>query len=147
MLTRLTFLLTLGLALVQAGAAELVWQTDLAKAQATAKAEKKLVLIDFTGSNWCPPCKMLDRDVFRTPEFAAYAQKNLVLVKADFPKPNRLPKEQREANDKLAARFNVEYFPTLVLLDGAGKEVGRSVSYDGRGLKPFMSRLEKRFKD
>jgi protein disulfide-isomerase len=147
MLTRLTFLLTLGIALVQAGAAELVWQTDLAKAQATAKAEKKLVLIDFTGSNWCPPCKMLDRDVFRAPEFAAYAQKNLVLVKADFPKPNNLPKPQREANQKLADRFNLEGLPTLVLLDGAGKEVGRSVSYDGRGLKSFMSRLEKRFKD
>jgi len=147
MLTRLTFLLALGLALIQAPAAELAWLTDLAKAQATAKAEKKLVLIDFTGSNWCPPCKMLERDVFRTPEFAAYARKNLVLVKADFPKPNNLPKPQREANDKLAARFSVEFFPTVVLLDGEGKEVGRGVSYDGRGLKPFMSRLEKRFKD
>ena len=147
MLKRLAFLLVLGLALVQAGAAELVWLTDLAKAQATAKTENKLVLLDFTGSNWCPPCKMLERDVFRKPEFAAYAQKNLVLVKVDFPKPNNLPKAQQVANDKLALRFNIEYFPTLVLLDSAGKEVGRTVSYDGTGLKPFMARLEKRFKN
>ena len=146
MLKRFTFLLVLGLALVQAGAAELVWRTDLAKAQATAKAENKLILIDFTGSNWCPPCKMLDRDVFRTPEFAAYAQKNLVLVKADFPRPNNLPKAQQEANEKLSDRFSIKGLPTLVLLDEAGKEVGRSVGYDGEGLKRFMSRLEKRFK-
>jgi thiol-disulfide isomerase/thioredoxin len=146
MLTRFLSILVAGLTLAQAAAAELPWHTDLAKAQAAAKAEKKLVLLDFTGSNWCPPCKMMDRDIFRAPEFAAYAQKNLVLVKADFPRPNNLPKEQREANQKLSDRFNIEGFPTLILLDGAGQELGRTVGYDGQGIQSFLKNLEKRFK-
>jgi protein disulfide-isomerase len=135
-----------GCTLVQVTAADLAWHTDLAKAQAAAKAEKKLVLIDFTGSNWCPPCKMMERDIFRAAEFATYAQKNLVLVRADFPKPNNLPKEQQEANQKLADRFKIEGFPTVILLDGAGKELGRNVGYDGQGIQAFLKSLEQRFK-
>ena len=146
MLKQFIAIVVVGFALAQAAAADLVWHTDLAKAQTSAKAEKKLVLVDFTGSNWCPPCKMMERDIFRSPEFATYAQKNLVLVRADFPKPNNLPKAEREANDKLAERFNIEGFPTLILLDAAGKELGRTVGYDGGGIKSFLSQLEKRFK-
>jgi thioredoxin-related protein len=146
MLTRFLALAAALVAVASASAAELVWQTDLAKAQATAKAENKLVLLDFTGSNWCPPCKMMERDIFRAAEFATYAQKNLVLVRADFPKPNELPKAQREANDKLGERFQIKGFPTVILLDATGKELGRNVGYDGQGLQPFLKSLQKQFK-
>ncbi len=49
---KLVLCLTLGLTLLAAKAAESAWLTDLPKAQAQAKAEKKLVLLDFTGSDW-----------------------------------------------------------------------------------------------
>jgi thiol:disulfide interchange protein len=54
-------------ALLQVSAAEGDWLTDLSKAQAKAKTEKKLVLMDFNGSDWCPPCKALRKNVLSSP--------------------------------------------------------------------------------
>ncbi len=147
MLKRLRGAGVIGLVLLQVAASGPNWLTDLPSARAKAKSESKLVLVDFSGSNWCPGCMLLERDVFRTAEFATYAEKNLVLVRVDFPRPNGLPKEQRLANVKLAQQFKIEYFPTVVLLDASGKELGRMEGYDGEGQKVFMRRLEKRFKD
>ena len=66
-------------AVIQSQAAELQWMTDAPKALAIAKAENKLVMLDFTGSDWCGWCIKLNKEVFSTPDFADYAAKNLVL--------------------------------------------------------------------
>ena len=66
------------------------WSDNYAKALAQAKAEKKLVLVDFTGSDWCGWCIKLDKEVFSKPEFKTYAKENLVLVELDFPSPGTL---------------------------------------------------------
>src|SRR5213083_3508571 len=87
------------LLLIQAGAEEAQWLTDLPKAQAKAKEEKKLVMLDFTGSDWCGWCIKLNKEVFSKPEFAEYAKKNLVLVEVDFPRHKDLTEEQKKAND------------------------------------------------
>src|ERR1051326_4751371 len=76
-------------ALLHAGAEELNWQTDLAKAQAQAKKENKLVMLDFTGSDWCGWCIKLNKEVFSKPEFVDYPKKNLVLVEVDFPRSKK----------------------------------------------------------
>jgi len=70
----------------QAGDAGVQWLTDLPQAQAQAKVENKTVLLDFTGSDWCPWCIRLKNEVFSQPEFIAYANKNTVLVEVDFPR-------------------------------------------------------------
>ena len=75
----------LGLSAWQSCAAELTWLTDLSKAQAKASAEKKSVLLLFHGSDWCPSCVEMQRQVFSSPEFVAYARQTLVLVDVDFP--------------------------------------------------------------
>ena len=67
----------------QLQAADLTWLTSVPDAQAQAKKESKLVLLDFTGSDWCSWCKKLDAEVFSQPQFADYAKKNLVLVEVD----------------------------------------------------------------
>jgi thioredoxin-related protein len=132
----LTLTLALALGILQSLAAELTWHTDLTKAQALAKAEKKIIMIDFTGSDWCGYCIKLDKEVFKTPEFAEYAVKNLVLVTIDFPRKNPLPEAQAKANNALKAKYDVSGFPTLVLLNPDGKEVGRQVGYEsGSGTK------------
>src|SRR5438552_12616557 len=89
-------------------AAEGEWLTDLPKAQAQAKAEKKLVLMDFTGSDWCPPCKALHKNVLTSPEFEAYAKTNLVLVVVDFPRSKSQSEELKKSNDELKDKFNIE---------------------------------------
>src|SRR5690242_19664467 len=94
--------LALGFVVATVSAAESGWITDAAKAQETAKAEKKLVLLDFTGSDWCGWCIKLHKEVFSTPEFEKYAKENLVLVEVDFPRKKQLSAEQKTANGALA---------------------------------------------
>jgi protein disulfide-isomerase len=129
-----------GLALA-ASAAELQWLTDLPKAQAKAKAENKLVLMDFTGSDWCSWCVKLDKEVFSKPEFVAYAKKNLVLVYVDFPRKKALPPKQKEANDALKATYKVSGFPTLIGLNSKGDKVFEQVGYL-EGVQNWISKLD-----
>src|SRR5207248_8724291 len=112
------------LLLQQAGAEELQWLTDLPKAQAKAKEEKKLVMLDFTGSDWCGFCIKLNKEVFSKPEFAEYAKKNLVLVEVDFPRSKKQSDDQKKANQALQKKYKIEGYPTIVVLNGEGKQVG-----------------------
>ena len=125
-----------------AWAEDATWITDAAKAQAQAKAEKKLVLLDFTGSDWCGWCIRLNKEVFSKPEFAAYAKKNLVLVEVDFPKRKQLSAEQKKANGALATKYDIRGYPTLIVLDGSGQKVG-TLGYVEGGPKAFIAELEK----
>jgi thioredoxin-related protein len=131
-----------GCALMQAFAQELQWQTDLPKAQKQAKAENKLVMIDFTGSDWCPWCIKLNKEVFSKPEFVEYAKKNLVPVEIDFPRRKQQSAEVKKSNRDLQQQYKVEGYPTVVVLNSDGKKVGE-LGYQPGGPKPFIAELEK----
>ena len=141
---KLGFALTLALLLpaVARAAENTTWLTDLAKAQTTAKEEKKLVLLDFTGSDWCPPCKMLHRTVFTSKEFENLAKDKFVLVLVDFPRTHALPAEQKQKNEDLAAKYSVEAFPTVIVLDANGKQALREEGYNGDS-KDYLGKLQK----
>lgn len=138
--------LTIGLiaicSLTQVRAEELQWLTDLPKAQAQAKQENKLVYIDFNGSDWCRPCMEL-RKVISSPEFVRYAQANLVMVDIDFPHGKEQPPELKKANEALQEKYNIEGFPTTIILNGNGKELNRDVGFDGKNAKELIADLEK----
>jgi len=110
-------------------AADARWYYDLPEAQAIARKEKKLVLVDFTGSDWCGWCKKLKQELFVTPEFNDYARTNLVLVELDFPRYKPLSPETLLRNEKLQAQYKAEGFPTLVMLNSEGKELWRQGGY------------------
>ena len=129
-------------AVSQMVASEGEWLTDVPKALDRAKAEQKVVLLDFTGSDWCGWCKRIDKEVFSTTEFKEYATKNLVLVEVDFPRQKKLSPELKKANDALQNRYKVEGFPTFVVLNGEGREIGRQVGYLEGGSKAFIAKLE-----
>ena len=102
------------------------WQTDLQKAEAEAKTENKFILLNFSGSDWCGPCIRLHKEIFDSEVFTKYADENLVLVNADFPrlKKNMLSKEQQKQNDALADKYNRDgAFPLTLLLDADGKVI------------------------
>lgn len=122
--------------------AEIAWQTDYKKAQEEAKTNNKLVLLDFTGSDWCGWCIKLDREVFSQPEFKDYASKNLVLVELDFPRKKELSTETRKQNQELAGRYGIEGFPTIIVLNAEGKKVGE-LGYMPGGADAFIAELEK----
>ena len=139
---RIATVLFIGWTLLQAGATELDWLTDLPQAQARAKAEKKMVLLDFTGSDWCIWCVRLNQEIFSKPEFAEYAKKNLVLVEVDFPRKKPLNEQQKKVNRALADKYKIEGYPTVILLDGDGRTVGQ-MGYMRGGPGPFIAELEK----
>lgn len=130
------------LASILSSSAAPAWSTDLAKAQVQARAEGKAVLINFTGSDWCGWCMKLRKNVFLKPDFAAYAQTNLVLVEIDFPKRKLLPPEVQKANQRLEQQFQVQGFPTLVLLDRNGTRLS-NVNYANGGTRTFLAEVEK----
>ena len=103
------------------------WTTNLEEALAAAKQKGTAVFIDFTGSDWCPPCIALHDRVLTQPVFKAFAKAHLELVVLDFPRRTALPAKQAAYNQGLAERFKVNGFPTVVLLDGEGKELHREV--------------------
>ncbi len=131
----------LSLVLVSPALAELTWMTDVPKALEKAKAENKLVMLDFTGSDWCGWCIKLNKEVFSTTEFAEYAKKNIVPVEIDFPKRKQQSEELKKANKALLAKYKIEGYPTIIVLNSAGKKVGE-LGYEEGGPKNFIAKLE-----
>lgn len=107
------------------------WQEDYDKAVKIAKKQNKPVLIFFTGSDWCGPCKMLTQDFFNSSEFVKLAEDKLVIYEADFPRNRDLTTEsQRKKNYYLSTMYDVESYPTIVVIDKNGNELGRKKSYN-----------------
>ena len=132
----------------QSSTTGLTWLTDLPSAQARAKAEKKSVLLFFHGSDWCPACVEMQRQVFDSPAFAQYARQALVLVDVDFPDKHKQDEELKRANAALKARFNLspvpdEGFPTIVLLNDDGQTVFQETGYAGGGPAEVLPKLQR----
>jgi thioredoxin-related protein len=119
------------------------WLIDAEKAREQAKKEGKALLMDFTGSDWCPPCKQLKAKVFDTKEFKDFAAKNLVLLELDFPNDKKkLSAETKKQNDKLSDEYKINAYPTVIVLDKDGKELGRERGYGGQSAKEYIKKIE-----
>ena len=128
-------------AAIAAFAGEPVWLTDLDAAKAQGVKENKPVLVDFTGSDWCPPCKQLHKVVFESAEFAAVASK-YVLVELDYPKSKPQAPELKAKNAALSKQFGITGFPTVLLLDAKTGEVfGKTVGFGGQSAKDYLDKL------
>ena len=124
------------------GGAKAGWLTNYEEAHQKAKAEGKLMLLDFTGSDWCGWCIKLAQEVFSKPEFKEYASKNLVLLEVDFPNRKKVPPATQAQNERLAMKYGIQGFPTIVVLNAAGEQVGE-LGYVPGGPDAFIAELEK----
>src|SRR5277367_1785210 len=100
------------------------WLGNFNEATSEAAKSHKLILINFSGSDWCGPCIRLRKEILESNTFENYASDHLVLVRADFPrqKKNQLPKEQIKLNETLADQYNPDgKFPFTLLVDEHGK--------------------------
>ncbi|HZY37829.1 MAG TPA: thioredoxin family protein [Mucilaginibacter sp.] len=100
------------------------WLGDFDAAKTQAVQQHKLIMVNFSGSDWCGPCIRLRKEILESAAFEAYAADHLVLVRADFPrqKKNQLSKEQVKLNEALADKYNSEgKFPYTLLVDDTGK--------------------------
>jgi len=137
----LTALVAVHLGVTGQSLAEDGWLTDLEAAK-TLAAEKDLpILVDFSGSDWCGWCIRLDAEVFSKPAFKTYAKEHLILVLLDFPRQKEQPKEVAAQNKKLAEQYGVRGFPTVLLLDKAGKEVART-GYQPGGAEAYIKHIK-----
>ncbi len=117
------------------------WVTSFQQAVAQAKVQDKGILLDFTGSDWCPWCQKLDRDVLERQAFADFAGTRLVLEVVDFPNSKYQSPQLKAQNQRLAKRFNVAGYPTIIVLDKNEKVLGRIGGYVVGGEPAFMNAL------
>ena len=112
---------------------------DLDKAFAVAKEAKKPVLAEFTGSDWCPPCIRMHKEVFSKKEFIDKAGRKFVLVQIDI--PNGKP-EVKEKNQPLLEKHKVRGVPTVILFGPDGKEFDRFGAAEFPSVEAFLARLD-----
>jgi thioredoxin-related protein len=117
------------------------WLTSIEEAQKIAQKTNKDILIDFTGSDWCGWCIKLHEEVFGTEKWNQEIPKKYVLVVLDFPKNKELSKEQKEYNEKLGREYAINGYPTVILLDSAGRIYART-GYQKGGVDNYLTHLE-----
>ena len=120
------------------------WLDNFDSAKRIASAENKLILLSFSGSDWCGPCIRMKKEVFESTTFLSLADAQLVLMRADFPrsKKNQLSKEQTQHNEALAEKYNPEgKFPFTLLLDKQGNIVQKWDGYVFESQDKFIADL------
>jgi thioredoxin-related protein len=127
------------------GVAPTGWFTNFEQAQKTAKEKHQLILLNFSGSDWCLPCIKMKKEIYESDAFKKYAENNLVLVNADFPrKKNALSKEQVKLNEALADQYNKEgKFPLSILMTEDGKILKQWEGCPNTSPEEFVSQLTK----
>jgi thioredoxin-related protein len=116
--------------------------TDHEAALKKAKAENKLVVMNFTGSDWCGWCIKLKGEVFSEPAFKEYAEANVVLLELDFPRRIEQSDELKAQNRKLQQQYKIRGYPTVVVLGPDGQQVGE-LGYMPGGPETFVAELKK----
>lgn len=103
------------------------WETDFNRGLETAAAEGRTALVEFTGSDWCPPCMMVRSKVLPTADFKDFAAKNnLVLIELDFPRgKDKVTPEVRREREEIAAKYQISGYPTMLVTDGTGRAYGK----------------------
>lgn len=116
------------------------WHDDPEEAFAEAKELGLPVYVLFTGSDWCPPCKILETTIHDDSDFSGFADKNLVLLVIDFPKRKAQSAKVKERNSEMAHNWGVGGYPTIFLakeIDGPREPVSRT-----RDVESFLDGLE-----
>lgn len=122
------------------------WHTNFEEAKSEASESKKFILLYFSGSDWCAPCIRLKTEIFAAQVFIEYAEDNLVLANADFPRlrKNQLEKNQMRQNEALAEKYNPEgKFPFTLLLNSSGKPVKQWEGLPQKSPEEFVEEIKK----
>ena len=116
------------------------WMTDFEAAKKKAAKENKSLLLDFTGSDWCPPCKRLTSEVLGQEDFIKAAKEHFVLVELDFPRNKEQPDDLKQQNQDLQQRYGIQGYPTILLTAADGKPYGQT-GYRPGGVEKYLEHL------
>jgi thioredoxin-related protein len=131
------------LSLPTAAKADEGWVVDFEKAKAQAAKEGKSILMEFTGSDWCPPCKALHKNVLVKDVFKTEMPKSFVLLKLDSPRDkSKQTPEEIEQYKVLSAKYGVKGVPTIFLADAKGRPYYETVGYSGDPAEKYVANLK-----
>ena len=106
------------------------WSSTYKEALKKSKKQKKPVLIYFTGSDWCGPCKILDRELFHTERFKNLSDNNFILLEVDIPRRRDLIEpDKMSENLYLQKKYRVKSFPTLLMVNHRGRKIAEKSGY------------------
>lgn len=129
-LIALVFILVTSITWAQENKSDLKWETNLEVAKKKAKKEKKPILMLFTGSDWCPPCKKLKSDFFDSEKFKEKSN-NFVLLMVDLPRNiDLIGEEQYNANKLLNKKYGISSIPVVIATDANGGIIDKIKSYN-----------------
>ena len=114
------------------------WMNDHGAALARAYGENRVVLMNFTGSDWCASCISLRQEVFSKPEFLKFAANHLVLAEVYVARY----KPQPQATWTLMQKYGVGSVPTVLLLDSKGVLIGRIGGYREGGAEAYVKAIQ-----
>ena len=113
--------------------AEEGWLVSFEKAKEQAAKEGKPILMEFTGSDWCPPCKALHKNVLVKDVFKKEMPKHFILLKLDNPKDkSKQTEDEKEQYKKLSKEYKVSGVPSIFLVDAGGKPFFKKVGYSNQ---------------
>ena len=116
--------------------------TDYETAKKKAKEANKPLVVKFTGSDWCPPCKALNKAIFSQKDFKTAVEKDFVVVVLDFPRKKKLPGDQLKKNQAVAKEFGIRGYPTVLVINQKGKVIKKMVGYQGEDVKTYVKALK-----
>ena len=121
------------------------WLTSWDQAVTASKKSGKPILMEFTGSDWCPYCTKFQKEVLSTSQFQEWAARNVVLLELDFPRSSPQSEALKKQNAGLKEKYHQEIYPTVVVVDATGKEIGRT-NRGKDGPAAYIETLEKLIK-
>jgi len=122
------------------------WFTDFHEALEEAENTDKRVLALFTGSDWCPPCQRFETEVAHDEDFAKVFSPYFVFVKVDWLRNTPQPAAASAEVDRLRNEYDIEYYPTLKILDSQGEELDE-VDWTGERGNSFKGIMMKAIDD
>jgi len=115
-----------------------LWLEDYDAALKAASTTGTYILVDVTGSDWCPPCQQMEAEVFTRPGFQAAADR-YVLLRLDYPRAIAQSEKLKAQNKRLAEKYPFDGVPTYFMLDGQGQAFGKYTGYVPGGVTAFLS--------
>lgn len=124
----------------------LKWYTNYNEVNKQAVKDNKPVLLFFHGSDWCPPCIKMQKEVFDDNVFIEFASSEILFLNVDFPYKPKLSDSQLAHNKELKKKFGLpdefsQGFPQVVIIDPTGKVLYQEKGYTGEGSKKLMDKI------
>lgn len=125
---------------------DIKWHTNYEKAIKEASTKNQPILLFFHGSDWCPPCIQMQKEVFSNKDFIAFASNKVIFLDVDFPYQNPLSPQQLKHNMAVKLKFGLpkefkEGFPQVIIIDATGKVLYQEKGYDGKGAGNLTSKI------